>query len=502
MNATWTRIAALLLLAAPALAEEREIMLGLRDGGVLWGSIADHDERAIEFLRLDNGGRVRIPWSLLDPRFERNLRERLGYLDLAQDEVFVKADLLRTVDGAEIVGMIVHRTEEAIHVKTANKLVAVPKVRIAGPSTLVRVPALDVFTKAELYRRERSAREAKLGAPGAAGAPAHFELAQFCERILDYGNAVAHYRRAGELDPSFRPNDLSGALARAVRKEAAQEQVDSLGEIRRERQRGKFERALELVAAFPGRFPESPLFEELYELRRSVLRAREEELVGRIERLWHGHAEKLTQRAARELGFAQAVTWVEEAMGEDVLAAVHGDALELDPELTVEDVRDLWTARARRRTRRASYGVGTFLLGDDRAREGVEEGGNGASETSARDAAREDLEDRIRRFLDQQQVASRSRSSGAGSQVDPAEFWTLWSVAGRSQWLLAHYAEHGGDMELRNLHFRACRECAGSGILERIYSGAAVTGSSGGRTRRVTCPTCQRVGIVRRVSYR
>ena len=38
-------------------------MLRLYEGAILWGSIESHDAEGLAFVRLDNGGRVRLPWT-------------------------------------------------------------------------------------------------------------------------------------------------------------------------------------------------------------------------------------------------------------------------------------------------------------------------------------------------------------------------------------------------------------------------------------------------------
>ena len=56
-------------------------MLHLRDGRTLWGSIEDHDVDGFVVQRLDNSGRVRLPWATLDPKMESALRTQFGYVD-------------------------------------------------------------------------------------------------------------------------------------------------------------------------------------------------------------------------------------------------------------------------------------------------------------------------------------------------------------------------------------------------------------------------------------
>jgi tetratricopeptide (TPR) repeat protein len=443
---------------------------------------------------------VRLAWDLLDPKFEEELRTRYGYVDSATEEVMVTADRVRTVDGEEIVGLIVHRTEDAIHIKTAQRLIALPKLRVAGPAVLVRAPALDIYTREELYQKELAERRSDLARTGKQGAEANFALAQYCERILDYASAVHHYEEAARLEPDWRPKDLAAALARSRRKAEAQEQIDALGEIRRERQLGHYELALDLVAAFRTQYPDSPLAEDLRTMEASVERARERELSEAVVRRWHTWAIRLTREAARKLDYDAALEWVGSELPGEIRAAVRADLAEIDPEITMERVEELWRARPLARSHHASYGSGTWLLGDDRARAGLDDEEEEAAPTDEREEARRDLEERIRRFLDRQRTVDRARGGEAGG--DPAAFWKEWGSTGRAQWLLAYWAEFSGDVEVVHVRFRPCRECGGRGVREIGYSGPAVSGQSGQRSRLVSCPSCHHVGIVRRISYR
>ncbi len=488
-----------LLASAPLMFAGDERMVGLRSGEVLWAEVESHDEDGVDFLRLDNGGRVRLAWSLLDPRFEQELRAEFGYLDVANEEVMVTADRIRTVDGEELIGLIVHRTEDALHIKTAQRMIALPKLRIAGPSVLVRAPALDIYSREELVQKELDERRGALGLEGARGAAAHFDLAQYCERILDYASAVRYYELAAAKDSSWRPKDLESALLRARRKSEAQGQIDALREIRRERQRGHYESADLLVQAFRVEYPGTPLMQELKDLEASIGRAREEDMAKAIVSRWHAWASRLTKQAGRKSDYSEAIAWVESELSNEILSGVQSDLGELDPDISPGRVRSIWEAREKPRSHHASYGFATWLLGDSRARAGMKTEEE-KPKASRRDQARQDLEDRIQRFLERQK--SVARASGGRAEEDPAAYWESMSSSGRAQWLLAYYAEFSGDVEVLGIHFRSCRDCGGTGVQEINYVGPAISGEKRARSRLASCPTCHHVGIVRRVSYR
>src|SRR5688572_27997953 len=53
-------------------------MLRLFDGSILWGGIVGDDAETLHFERLDNGGRLYVPWSRLDPALADELLEKFG----------------------------------------------------------------------------------------------------------------------------------------------------------------------------------------------------------------------------------------------------------------------------------------------------------------------------------------------------------------------------------------------------------------------------------------
>ena len=478
------------------------LILHFQDGQLLFGDVAEHTPEHLVFERLDNGGRVRIPWSLLDPRQSEELRERFGYVDHSGEELFVEADRL-FVGGDEVVGKIVNRTENDLVLKTSTRLIYVPKLRIQGAPTVVQVPALDIYTKDELYNQAALAADLQ----SAAG---QVELARFCERILSFERAVLHYERAAALGAEDLELDVSAALALAKTKAGAQAELDQLAEIDALRARGRFDEASALADAFETRYEQSALLSELAKKRKQIEKSRLAALAEEVARSWHRWAAKLAAQAARKASFEEALAYVEGPMKDEIRERVLADAQRsIGPSVEADEILTAWVERTPGRWHKASYGLGTWLLGESQALAGLveEQPADDAGQT-ARTEEEKQFAERVKRYLENQK-ASRAAKAAAGSEEDRSAFWQTFSLGARELWLLAYYAEHSGDMLLRPPTGEACSECGGQGVREIMHAGAKASGSSergdssrGARSTKIECPTCHHIGIVRRVSFR
>ena len=126
--------------------------------------------------------------------------------------------------------------------------------------------------------------------------------------------------------------------------------------------------------------------------------------------------------------------------------------------------------------------------------------GEGSAQTTEKDAERAKLEEKIKRFLANQE-AQRKQKNRAEEAEDYEAFWAGFSVGARSQWIRAYYAEFGGDVELRaKPRFEACRDCGGTGVREVIYLGGSEASQSGTTIQR--CQVCMGIGVVRKLGYR
>lgn len=493
---------ALLLAALPQgdPAPAPATMLRLYEGAILWGSIESHDAQGLAFLRLDNGGRVRLPWTRLDPAQAEELLEAFGYIDHSQDELMMEAERLVLDDGSEIVGIVTNNTTDDLWVKTATRLVPVPKLRLRGGRTTAQVPALDVYTGEELYAQElaRIAPET---------AEAHAELARFCERVLEYDHAVEHYEAALALDPSGRA-ELENRVAAARLRAANKAQIDYLREVDSLRGRGAFDQALAMAEAFGDVFEESDLIEDARRKEQQVEKARVAALRMRAVRAWFDWSARLALAKARENpGLEATLGWIDESMPEEVLAAVHAELVRtVSAEVTPEEVRRYWLERKGTRVHKASYGEGTWLLGREGADKGMPEAEEPEQELTEVERQRKQIDERLKRFMQNRDTASRKakQESGEPEEDERALFWSDTTAAERAQWILAYYAENGGDMNVVRFEVRNCIECDGKGIRGVLNVNAAPPRPEEGQDAEesVVCPLCRGVGRTRRVAYR
>ncbi|MEM7306028.1 MAG: hypothetical protein AAF682_05125 [Planctomycetota bacterium] len=490
------------LAGAQAVPTADTTMLRLRDGAVLWGSIVEHDEEVVHFRRLDNGGTVHLRWTLLDPGQEEELRMQFGYVESGVEELMIDADRVALIDGTELVGLITDRTPTELWLKTSEGRLPVPLGRIAGPATVVQVPALDIYTKDELYQQKVFELQDRLLQEGTPAAEAHFELALFCEQLFDYLKALEHYEAVERSDPEYQADVMEAVLDRTREKASLQAQVDHLQLADLWRARRHYDKANTLLDEFPALYPGSPLMTDLAKLRERVAKYQERDLRSEVVRSWHHWTRRFASTAARKMGYEEALAYIDGAMGEEILQSVHQDLQKIAPEILPDEVRALWEEREGGKYRQASYGLGTWMLGEGRARAGLEpsEDDTAAAEGST-DEARKKIEDKIKRYLKNQEIAKKAKTGGDSDDEDPTDFWDQWQSANRTQWVLAYYVENSGDFRVEKVRFRNCRECGGTGTRQVVFTGGAVSGAKSGE-RIVPCPTCHHIAVVRLIKYR
>lgn len=474
-------------------APEEVLMVRLKTGAFQWAAIEEHGEESLTFRRLDNGGRVTVPWSMLEPTQELELRKRFGYVDLTGEEIMLQAEKLILADGREVVGLKQGETADAVLFLTQGKTLQIPKALIRSYVGGLLVPALDVKSKEDLYREQ----ELSLDLETAAG---HWELARFCERILDFRRAQEHYQAIPELDPAYEAEELPIILERIQVKVDNQDQVDFLAEVDLLMRRDKFTEAFQQLTLFDGSFPDSELREDRLKLEERVGKARDDYMRAEVPRAWFSWMGRLTAKAARERNFEGALDYLEDGLHDEIVQNVTSGLKRHWLELEEDQVRQFFIERKKGRWKAASYSHGTWLLGEEDALKGNSPQAEAAPK-SARDQAREDQAEKIQRWLRNQEMAKRSR----GSQEDEEEVetaWTLLSSSARRNWMIAYYAENGGDLEVKpNPELRDCTECGGRGVREVIFSGSAREDATSG-VMQVACPTCRGIGRTRRIRFR
>ncbi|MEM7518322.1 MAG: hypothetical protein AAF368_15545, partial [Planctomycetota bacterium] len=319
-------------LPAPApLPEVNQVMmLRLRQGQILWGAVSKHDPEGIDFIRLDDGGLLRFDWSFLEPTQEVELRTKFGYVEVISSEVFTDADRIVLVDGTEIIGRILSKEAGFVNVATANQRLRLPAARVQLTSRVENVPALELYTKEELYAAEL------VKTPNADSQEGQLHMGEFSEQILLFDRASEHYTRALEIGPESP--EIQFALDRATQKAAVQTELDALSQIDHLKRRKRFDEALLAGEEFLVRFPESPLRADLFKLRESVLKARDRALSETIQRRWYFWSSRLARKASREKSLQEIESWSVESLSEEVLTKVTEDAQKIAEDIQPENV--------------------------------------------------------------------------------------------------------------------------------------------------------------------
>jgi len=497
----------------PAASRQESLtMLRLRDGSILWGRVLDHDPDYIVYQRADTGGRHRIGWRLVDPAEERELKARFGYMDIVADELMVPAEVLTTTDGAQYVGVVLQRTGDVILLKTGSATVPVPKARLAGAPTPTMIPAREAYTKDELYAQ-------KLAEVDLATAAGRVELALWCERTLDFARAVENWTKASELDPAHRADEVRNGLSRAGEKALRADQIEWLANVDVLVARKRFDEALAAAEAFAGKYPDSPLRPDAKRALDRAAKARDRWISERSWSLWNSQVGKVARELSVRATLAEVLAALEGRFKEDVLAGVVKELGKSTKEATPDVVQRAMASRRKERWLRASYGQGTWLLGKERALKGsVEDSAPKKAPVNERDAERMELEQRLARFVANQQLA-RSAQAAPGEEDQRETFWKDLPSTARQNWILAYYAENGGDFEVNPKPLlSACRECGGTGTRQMTMVGAGPSAAGanqqgasrggGGPAQSSNadtyseCVGCHGIGIVRRISYR
>jgi hypothetical protein len=500
--------------AAPAVAAlvvpDDVMLLRMRDGGIHWGAIQEHAPDGLSFQLLEHGGFVQLSWSLLDPLQSEELRTRFGYVDVVSDEYLIEVEKLVLRTGAEVVGVILDREGDNFTVQVDGNKQVIPKRLVESVQSGLQEAALDVYSREDLYSQHAALADAT-------DAAAQAELAGFCERILDFGHAAEHWQAALDLgaDSADEETAWSQALERATVKAGQQEQVDYLRQIDFLRKRQKFDEALALLAAFPEAYPDSPLHLDANKKREQVQLAFERALKELVQSRWNYWLRRLSRDAAKKLDYGSAIAYAEETLSQHIQEAVLADVQQhLSAHADLAVVQAAWAARKKGRYDNASFGAGSWLLGNERALAGTEQPGDAGAAQSQETQERQDLQKKIEAFLRNQQQARRARSSEDEAESYDA-FWKAFPLNAKDQFIRAYYVEFGGDMELRaRPYMRRCSGCGGRGVREvvAIGGGGASSNSGGGGQRSgapggggvqlFTCQACHGVGAFRRVYYR
>ncbi len=471
--------------------------LRLRTGAFLVGKVERVDENVLVFRRAGNGGVLELKWNELSSFDAKRLREKWSLLD-PEAAAGVQLPALRVVFQrpggvrTEVVGELVSNDGKTMILRQKTHVYRVPVEAIREGPENVQVPAEDLLTPDQYYQRKLEEIQ-----PGE-DADKHAKLADELIRVEDYQRAREHLQKAIDLGGGKQPDLIKARMKRVEILLKNKEQADLLKRISVLRNRKLFAKARKLVQEFAQRFPNSPLRAEFEKRKELLEKARRRFLIRRVTTDWFETMTNELKRVAmsKSMSFQEAQSFAEEKLGEVIRAKI-AKKRGIDP----AEVDALFKARKEihgLRSRKASYGTGSFILGkegvlkDTAVGKRLSKGKTKKGVPSANKAQRE-LQRRIQQYL------RRSQRQGQGGTQQtlqsPEAWWKATTSVRRQQWLIAYYAEHGGDLELLHPETRDCPECGARGFIEG-------QGTEGGRTIRLTCPICHGTRFFRILRFR
>ncbi|HJM39247.1 MAG TPA: hypothetical protein QGG59_03925 [Planctomycetota bacterium] len=471
--------------------EEPAELLRMRDGRILVCDILEHNLDGLSVVSLRDGGAYELSWSDLFPGEADRMRSELGYkIETAIPEV--PADKLLLVNSQVMIGRIVGRDQDNIHLRTFDNTSIIPLTRLAAPPEPVMVPASDVLTPEQFYQERVSTVDSndplKLFS-FALELQFVFALDRSIE-VLDQAEALA----TNESSLPTRIQNMRRSVSLVLENRV---QAEALESIRHRIHRKRFAEAEEMLLEFEEDNPNSPLQVEYKDLVDRFEEQRVSAMEDYLTRNWYGRTVAIVKKRAleRDASVSELQTWAETELPQLVREELLSELQVMKADIQIEDLDALWQARVDYGAKRhqAGYGVGSWILGEDRAREGLDIVDE--SEDEGKSEELKALEERAKRYLDNLDRARR-QSTGDDEQ-SPEDWWRKAGANSRFQWLMAYYAENSGDYELTHVSFVDCATCAGSGVIRSID-----LGSQGGKTRKSPCPTCHTIGIRRSITFR
>lgn len=464
--------AALLLAVAGMLHAEDLVLV---DGRYLQVEVLEGDEtRGLHVKLLHNGGRIWIPWNLI----REEDRERLMVATNVKEEVrevTVEGVRLLTRSGDEWLGVLVEPGPDKLEEGSIpEKVVLHSEGRdVTFNGDVVRaiesavIPALEAYTKEELYQRELERLD-----PGENDLQAWWDLAKFATAIGHYGKAIEGFLKVRELDPGYKEDYVTTQLARLEESLKNQRIEEALASARRKAQFHQYTRALSILDELLAMESLDPDLRYQAELRKKdVLKDRYEYYAKRVARGYHRLLERKVREIARdpELSLREARRAVQRDLHKEIVAEL-GQKYGLDPK---EEVEKMWKDRKKyyHVNHTAGYGSGTFIV---------------QGKIKGAERLNKQVERAIRRAM-----RRNRRDEGGGISVPrqklpkpptPDEWWKKATTREKANWLEAYFAENSGHMEVVGERWHDCPTCGATGRVG--FTGAQW------ETIYVTCPRC------------
>ncbi|MFT7517405.1 MAG: hypothetical protein ACI84O_001197 [Myxococcota bacterium] len=491
-------ITSLLILVGSLLlpAQQSDEVVRLRDGRVLIGSIENHNLDGFEFIAAFDGGRLELVWADLFPGESKRLHESFGYANETVMPMVLAQRILLT-NGKELIGRVLNETNTMVELRIKETRTTFSKQLLAAPIEDITVEASSVLTAEQFYAERAAQVQASNGLM-------NYNFAKELEIMFALEKAKLHYEIALEVatleSDSPLINRINGALVQLEQTLANQEEAMALEYVKQLMHRQRFTVAKLELEKYDTDFPNAALRGEYLRLVDKFDKDREKSMVNYLRRHWFLRVIAVLRKQALEktARLDGMMAWVENDVPQLVRQQFVDEMSDMHDSLVTSDIDALWASRLdySSNSHTAGYGDGTWILGEERARSGLNKSSEDEEVSDGKTQQQREVEDRMKRYLDNlknQQTAA----SASSDQVRPEDWWKNAPVTARLQWLLAYYSEFSGDYALSNIKFSYCPTCGGSGYIETLE-----ISSEGSGRKRVECQTCHGMQVKRSLNFK
>jgi len=492
-------------LCAPADTEVLRLKIGQEIVGELVEETFD-EAVGVTVRRIDDGALVPLRWEQLDPADVQRVRGRFGYLPDEPEPIYVEAVRLTLARGGQIVGTIVEQNEESFVFKQGNSLLPLRWDNLRGRE-VVQVDVLEVYDPEEYYQQQLFVLQPQ-------SALDHYNVSLMCESLQLWSRVKEHLEIARSLDAGLKEGTLEDKRKRAQLRIDSGADSAQLSQAVRLARREHFTEALALLEQLLQKGSGSRLQGEAVRERAKIVKQRAQWLDDKVAANFFSFVDRLAQKIAStpDIGLSEARKQMElEAADASLLATAEY------LRVPVEEVKEVWESPDRPigATRAASYGGGTFTLGNERVMKGLlEEDKDKAAAKSTKEGGKPGdstepatLEDKIKRMLEekkQQREAQEKKAKDKKKEtkqrriadVKPTadEWWAAARTQERVDYLKAFWVERDSHVRVLKILARNCSACAGAGF----FHFSTQTGQDG----RQECSRCKTLGFDRIVHYR
>lgn len=455
----------------------------LADGRYLQVKILEVDERGLHVHRLDNGGRIFLPWALLREEDRHRLKVAYGLEEEERKEVTQPGVRLLMRSGDEFRG--VPKTEfdaqsvpDPVEIWVGGKLLSFPKENIRSLA-FIEVPVLEAFSKETLYERQLEEL-----APSPDDLDGHLEMVRYAADITYWQKAIEHLLIVQAIDDLYEPEWVQNQLARYEELAKNQAISDAIWNAKRRAYAKRFDEALAQLQEILGLQTLPPELKAVAEdTVKWVSDQRWEHNVREVRKYYFHFLDRALAKKSRDaqLSITDAQRYARRELHQEIVNQV-AEKLQLNPK---EEVPKMWTERQTGQPRSAWYGSGSFIVLGEAA---------GARE---RERALQQQMARAQAEARRRNGNSRSLSAGIPQYPKPKtreEWWKGASPGTKADWMKAYFAENGGQVELVGERRAECPTCTGNRVIS--FRG------SQGQTIQVTCPRCAGHGYDKGVAFK